>query len=58
MDPPALPPPKISLLDRLCISIFHRFAQAALNKGYLKLILPNGQELTYSGSQPGSGGPR
>ncbi len=39
--------PKISLVERLCISIFDRFARAALTEGSLKLILPNGQELAY-----------
>ena len=46
--------PKISLLDRLCISIFDRFARTALIKGCLILILPNGQDLKYLGSQPAS----
>lgn len=39
--------PKISLLDRLCISLFDRFARLALKQGFLRLILPNGQELAY-----------
>ena len=43
--------PKIGLLDRLCITLFDRFARLAFQHGHLRLILPNGQELKYGSAQ-------
>ena len=50
--PPRSASPKISLLDRLCISVFDRFARVALVAGSLTLILPNGQERQYGSRNP------
>ena len=40
--------PKISLMDTIFMRVFDRFARAALKRGQLRIILPNGEELLYS----------
>lgn len=44
--------PKTGLLDSFCIRMFDRFAKMAISRGYLRLILPNGQEMTYGSPAP------
>ena len=39
--------PKIPLLDRAAARLFDRFARAAIKTGYLRLVLPSGEELVY-----------
>lgn len=39
--------PKIGLLDQAAIRLFDRFAGAAIETGYLRFVLPNGDELVY-----------
>lgn len=39
--------PKVSLAQGWFMRLFDRFAAAAIRTGYLRLILPNGTELTY-----------
>jgi len=48
--------PKIGVVDRVCMAVFDRFARVALKVGHLRIILPNGQEMSYgkasASSQP------
>ncbi|PRW60674.1 cyclopropane-fatty-acyl-phospholipid synthase [Chlorella sorokiniana] len=39
--------PKIGLLDQAAIRLFDKFARAAIKTGYLRIVLPNGDELVY-----------
>ena len=39
--------PKISVVDRLFMAGFDRFARAAITVGQLRMVLPNGEELCY-----------
>ena len=43
--------PKVGIVDTLAIKLFDRFAKAAVRKGRLRMILPNGEEMVY-GSVP------
>jgi cyclopropane-fatty-acyl-phospholipid synthase len=43
--------PKIGWLDSAACSLFNRFARAAITRGRLRIVLPNGAELVY-GSLP------
>ena len=50
--PPRIPSPKLSVLDRLAVATFDRFARSAVTSGRLTVILPNGEQLDY-GSKSG-----
>lgn len=39
--------PKMSWSDGFFMRVFDKFAGAAISKGYLRIILPNGEELCY-----------
>jgi predicted NAD/FAD-binding protein/cyclopropane fatty-acyl-phospholipid synthase-like methyltransferase len=44
---PLSPSPKLSLSEHAYLSLFDRFARAAIRKGDLRMILPNGDERRY-----------
>ena len=39
--------PKAGWLDSLCLSMFDKFARAAIRTGHLRIVLPTGAELSY-----------
>eukprot|EP00879_Flechtneria_rotunda_P028753 GHRR01030971.1.p1 GENE.GHRR01030971.1~~GHRR01030971.1.p1 ORF type:complete len:508 (+),score=175.15 GHRR01030971.1:123-1646(+) len=43
--------PKMGLGDMFWLALFDRFAQASISVGQLRLILPNGEERHYGGSE-------
>lgn len=38
---------QVGLLGSLAMNVFDRFARAAIKVGHLRVILPNGEELSY-----------
>lgn len=48
--------PKVSLLDGFLVSIVNHFAQSAISHGALRIILPNGEELTFGEGNVDSNG--
>ena len=38
---------QVGLLGSLALNVFDRFARAAISVGHLRIILPNGEELSY-----------
>lgn len=43
------PSPKLGLLDRAAMATFDKFAKAAIRKGRLTVVLPDGRQLEYGG---------
>lgn len=48
--------PKMSYMDRFYMGVFDKFAKAGISVGYLRMILPNGDELHY-GSKDNTAAP-
>lgn len=38
---------QVGFLGSLAMNVFDRFARAAISVGHLRVILPNGEELSY-----------
>ena len=38
---------QVSWLGSLALHVFDRFARAAISTGHLRIVLPNGEELSY-----------